>query len=283
MSKPNEGQYLSYVDMFDSGGTSSYNALLLSAQKRLARGVSVNANYTWSHCIADINQGSWVGSVGGGLNIANNRSFDRGNCQTQTGTGINQSLDRRHIVNIAAVLETPKFSGRALRMVASGWKLSSSYRFLSGAFLNVTTGVDYALNGSAVERPNLLLSNPLATNPQSVCGTTAPCQAWLNPAAFSTRVFLSALLEIWAARACRDRIPGKSIRLSPAVFRIREGQSIEIRGEAFNLTNSFRSCIGCVGGLLGGTSVTARNSSQFGQITVADAPRIMQLAAKFVF
>jgi len=216
------------------------------------------------------------------LNIANNRSFDRGNCQTQTGTGINQSLDRRHIVNIAAVLETPKFSGRALRMVASGWKLSSSYRYLSGAFLNVTTGVDYALNGSAVERPNLLLSNPLATNPQSVCGNTAPCQAWLNPAAFSPSVPAGTFGNLG-----RSSVPGPNtweidMALS-RIFRIREGQNFEIRGEAFNLTNSFRSCIGCVGGLLGGTSVTVRNSPQFGQITVADAPRIMQLAAKFVF
>jgi hypothetical protein len=268
--------------MFDSGGTSSYNALLLLAQKRLSRGVSVNANYTWSHCIADINQGSWVGSTGGGLNIANNRSFDRGNCQTQTGTGINQSLDRRHIVNIAGVLESPKFSGRALRMVASGWKLSSSYRYLSGAFLNVTTGVDYALNGSGVERPNLLLSDPLATNPQSVCGSTAPCQAWLNPSAFSTSVAAGTFGNLG-----RSSVPGPNtweidMALSRS-FRIREGQSFEIRGEAFNLTNSFRSCIGCTGGLLGGTSVTVRNSPQFGQITVADAPRIMQLAAKFVF
>lgn len=282
LSRPSEGQYLSYVDMFDSGGTSSYNALLLLAQKRLSRGVSVNANYTWSHCIADINQGSWVGSVGGGLNQANNRSFDRGNCQTQTGTGINQSLDRRHIVNIAGVLEAPKFSGQALRLVASGWKLSSSYRYLSGAFLNVTTGVDYARNGSAVERPNLLLSNPLATNAQSVCGNTANCQAWLNPAAFSTSVPLGTFGNLG-----RSSVPGPNtweidMALSRS-FRIHEGQTFEIRGEAFNLTNSFRSCIGCAGGLLGGTSVTARNNSQFGQITVADAPRIMQLAAKFVF
>ena len=279
---PAEGKYLSYVDMFDSGGTGSYNALLMSAQKRLAQGISLNANYTWSHCIADINQGSWVGSVGGGLNIADNRSFDRGNCQTQTGTGINQSLDRRHVVNITAVLQSPKFNERALRWIASDWMLSSSYRFLSGAFLNVTTGVDYALNGSQVERPNLLMANPLATNPQAVCGNAAPCQAWLNPAAFSTSVPFGTFGNLG-----RSSVPGPNtwemdMALS-RMFRVHEGQTVEIRGEAFNLTNSFRSCIGCVGGLLGGTSVTLRNSPQFGQITAADAPRIMQLAAKFVF
>jgi hypothetical protein len=279
---PNEGKYIQYIDMFNSGGTGTYNAMLLTAQKRLSRGVTLNANYTWSHCIADINQGSWVGSVGGGLNIPNNRRYDRGNCQTQTGTGINQSLDRRHIVNIAGVLEAPKLRGNVFKLIASEWKLSSSYRYLSGAFLTVTTGVDYALNGSAVERPNLLLPNPLATNPAATCGTTAPCQAWLNRDAFSTSVPFGTFGNLG-----RSSVPGPNTwEIDTAVSRIfpvREKQSVEIRWEAFNLTNSFRSCIGCVGGLLGGTSVTARNSPQFGQITVADAPRIMQLAAKFVF
>jgi hypothetical protein len=280
-----EGKYLSYIDMFNSGGTGAYNALLLTAQKRLSKGMSLNANYTWSHCIADINQGSWVGSVGGGLNIANNRRYDRGNCQTQTGTGINQSLDRRHIINITGVYEVPKFSDKALRWIASDWKLSASYRYLSGAFLTVTTGVDYALNGSSVQRPNLLLADPLvndAASAAATCGTVAPCQPWLNRAAFSTSVPAGQFGNLG-----RSSVPGPNtwevdMALS-RVFRVHEGQTVEIRGEAFNLSNSFRSCIGCVGGLLGGTSVTARNSSQFGQITVADAPRIMQLAAKFVF
>jgi len=279
---PAEGQYLSYIDMYDSGGTGAYHALLLEAEKRLTKGVSLNSNYTWSHCIADINQASWVGSVGGGLNIADNRRYDRGNCQTQTGTGVNQSLDRRHIVNITGVLEAPKFKGRALRWIASDWKLSSSYRYLSGAFLTVTTGVDYALNGSAVERPNLLLPNPLATDPAATCGTTAPCQAWLNRDAFSASVPAGTFGNLG-----RSSVPGPTTwEIDTAlsrIFRVREGKTVEIRGEAFNLTNSFRSCIGCAGGLQGGTSITLRNSPQFGQITVADIPRIMQVAAKFVF
>jgi len=279
---PAEGKYLSYIDMYNSGGTGAYHALLLVAEKRLTKGVSLNSNYTWSHCIADINQASWVGSVGGGLNMADNRRYDRGNCQTQTGTGVNQSLDRRHLVNITGVLEAPKFKGRALRWIASDWKLSSSYRYVSGAFLTVTTGVDYALNGSAVERPNLLLPNALATDPAATCGTAAPCQGWLNRNAFSASVPAGTFGNLG-----RSSVPGPTTwEIDTAlsrIFRVREGQTVEIRGEAFNLTNSFRSCIGCVGGLQGGTSVTVRNSPQFGQITVADDPRIVQVAAKFVF
>ena len=46
-----------------------------------------------------------------------------------------------------------------------------------------------------------------------------------------------------------------------------------MRGEAFNLTNSYRA-----------GPVTANLSSpQFGQILTAQDPRIIQVAAKFVF
>jgi hypothetical protein len=49
--------------------------------------------------------------------------------------------------------------------------------------------------------------------------------------------------------------------------------NLEVRGEAFNFTNSYRA----------GPVTTARNSPQFGQILTALDPRIMQLALKLAF
>ena len=57
------------------------------------------------------------------------------------------------------------------------------------------------------------------------------------------------------------------------IFRVREGMSFEARGEAFNLTNSFRA----------GNVITAINNQNFGKILTAQDPRIVQLAVKFVF
>ena len=262
LENPKEGQYLGFVDQFESGGTVSYDGLLLTAQKRLSKGVSLNANYTWSHCIGDITQSSSVGGTGAGLLDPNNRRFDRGNCQTPTLAGT-QSLDRRHIFNFTAVLQSPKFSERMLRAAASDWVLSASYRVLSGAFQTATTGVDRQLSGSGNQRPNQVLANPLCANPGPSC--------WINPAAFAQPA-LGTL-----GNSGRSSIPGPGFRevdmALSRVFRIREKMSLEARGEAFNLTNSFRA----------GPVTAGINSPQFGQILTALDPRILQVAAKFVF
>ena len=57
------------------------------------------------------------------------------------------------------------------------------------------------------------------------------------------------------------------------IFRVRERMNLELRGEAFNLTNSYRA----------GPVTAARNNQNFGQILTAQDPRIMQVALKLAF
>ena len=271
LANPAEGQFLGFVDRFNSGGTGGYNALLLTAQKRFSHGVSLNGNYTWSHCISDINAGSLVGGVGAGQLDPNNRHFDRSNCQTGTLDATSgNSLDRRHIANITGVVETPRFSNATLNKIASNWRLSSSYRVLSGAFLTATTGIDRQLTGAAggTQRADRVLANPLCDNPNPSC--------WFNPAAF-TQPALGAL-----GNAGRASLPGPGFwEIDSAlsrIFRVRESMNFELRAEAFNLTNSFRA-----GSPTTGLVITAINNQNFGKILSAQDPRIMQLALKFVF
>jgi hypothetical protein len=266
-----EGGGIAFADDVETGGTVSYNGLLLTMQKRLAKGVSLNANYTWSHCIGDITQASSVLGTGAGLNDANNRAYDRGNCQTPTLDGT-QALDRRHILNFTALLQSPRFNGRALRMAASDWNLSTSYRMLSGAYQTITTGVDRALNGQpGTQRPNQVLQDTLCADKGA--GTSS---CWINPAAFAQPAFGTL------GNLGRSNVPGPgffSIDMAlTRTFRIRESKSVEVRGEAFNLTNSFRA------GAPGQPIVTtAINNVNFGKILSAQDPRIMQLALKFAF
>ena len=58
------------------------------------------------------------------------------------------------------------------------------------------------------------------------------------------------------------------------IFQLRERQRLEIRAEAFNVTNSFRPA----------NPITSLNSQNFGLINNSQGePRIMQWALKYVF
>ena len=58
-------------------------------------------------------------------------------------------------------------------------------------------------------------------------------------------------------------------------FRIKEGQRLEIRAEAFNVTNSLRR---------GNPGVTLASANTFGRILSSNGgPRIMQFALKYAF
>jgi len=50
------------------------------------------------------------------------------------------AVDRRHIVNLTFVYQTPKFSGRALRAAGTGWTLSTIYTARTGQPMSIFTG-----------------------------------------------------------------------------------------------------------------------------------------------
>ena len=270
-----------YVDSFDSGATSSYNGLLLRLQRRFSKGLSVDANYTWSHCIGDLSIGDSTGNAGQGLAIPNNRGYDRSNCQSNEIGGL-FSADRRQIFNLTVVYQSPKLSNAWATRLLSDWKVAPIYSFKSAYWLTPFLSSDAALNadgvtgapGAGTERPLQVLPNPLCADPRPSC--------WINPAAFTSPApgTLSPL--------GRNNIPGPHFfGLDMEVsreFPIREGYTLEFRAEAFNLTNSFRAGISLPSLNAGASGVnTTFGTPTFGQITSALDPRILQMALKFTF
>jgi len=263
-----------YVDSFDDGATSSYNGMVLAVTKRLSKGFLMNANYTWSHCIGDLSIGDSTGNAGQGLTIANNRRYDRSNCQSNE-IGGTFSSDRRHIFNLTTVYQTPRFSNNWERWLASDWKVSGIFRYTSAYWVTPYLSTDVALTGAtANQRPLQLLQNPLCANPSPSC--------WINPKAFALPApgTFSPLL--------RNNIPGPNftqIDMSLSrEFSIREGYRFEVRADAFNLPNSFRAGISPPALTAGASGInTTFGTPTFGQITSALDPRIVQLAMKFSF
>jgi hypothetical protein len=230
---------------------------LLSIQRRAIKGVTVNANYTWSHCIGPYGSGLYSTA---GLNpnvtnsVPNNRNADQGDCPS----------DRRQIFNLTSVAETPQFTNRTIRIVGTGWRLSGIYRWSSGDPLNILSGQDRALSGTSNQRVDQISAG-------GYTGSAAPLKNYLNPAAFA----LPALGTYGKMRF--DGLAGPAVwsfdvALSRG-FQIQERQRVEFRAEAFNVTNSFRPQ----------DPTTSLTSNTFGQIRSSYDPRIMQFALKYVF
>jgi hypothetical protein len=280
--RPADGAKIGYVAIADFGGIQQYNGMLLSIERR-ARGVTVNSNYTLSHCIGPYvtlydARALWPYET---YTDRNNRDADRGNCDS----------DRRHIFNLTSVAETPQFSKPVLRMMASGWKLSGIYRVSSGSPINggvaggggtgIEAGSDRALTGINHQRVNQILTNPYGDQ------SGRPYTLYLNRAAF-------ALPDIGTTgNVGRNSLTGPGIwsfdvGLSRA-FRFRESQRLEVRAEAYNVLNSFRpGCpSGTTGAASGGCPVGGVNavfsSNVFGQIRNSLDPRILQFALKYAF
>ena len=142
------------MTQYEDVGYQDFQGVLLSSRLDVSRYLNLNANYTVSKCA-----GVAVVPL---LNVGQNHLFqpyqnngpadislDEGPCPT----------DRRHIFNLTSVFRTPDF-GDVLGALASNWTASSVIQMRSGAPVDVTTGLDNALNGffanTATQRPNLV-------------------------------------------------------------------------------------------------------------------------------
>src|SRR5262249_49174840 len=134
---------------------------------------------------------------------------------------------RKHILNVSASVETPRFNGATVRALASGWRLSGIFRANSGSPLTVTTGVDRALSGiqTTTQRANQVMDNPYGDK---------TVNNWLNPKAFEQPALGTYGNSV---RNAYDG-PGRKIVDVSLVRSFRfNNKRIEARVEAFNAFN----------------------------------------------
>lgn len=263
LANPAVGQYYGNVDGFVTDGTQRYNGMLLSLARRAARGVTMSANYTLSHCFGSPDGfGGNTVNLANGYNDPNNPRFDDGNCTS----------DRRHVFTLTASAQTPDFASAALRAVASGWRLSGSFRALSAPFLTVAPGSDRALNSQAgTQRVNQILDNPYGDD--SINPVNGG-RRFLNPLAFAQPAFGTlGTME----RNSIQGIGSKNMDLALSrVFSVVGSQRLEVRAEAFNAMNWFQWQNPVAANL-------NLSAATFGQLTTAGDPRLLQFAVKYTF
>ena len=264
---PAQGPYYGQLEYLDDGGTGSYNALMLSAQHRLASHFFMLANYTLSHCLADPQTTELSGPI---YTNPSNRRFDRGNCT---------AVDVRQNFNLSAVIQSPKYSNRTLQAIAGDWQLAPIVGLRTGTYFSITSGVDSALNGIGAQRPNQVLQDPYCPNRGYYC--------WLNSQAFSSNPATGGpqpgtFPNLGVNNMIGPNYFGFDLALSRR-FVFKERHTIEIRAEAFNLENRVNFLNPSNPGLVGNASGSALNSSNFGKILSDVGPRIMQFAIKYAF
>jgi Carboxypeptidase regulatory-like domain/TonB dependent receptor len=124
------GQAVGNITKIEGTGNSSYNALWITANRRMTLGLQFNASYTWSKSL-DFNSLSSGGVVA--QNSYNPRS-DRGL----------SDFDARHRFVINAIYELPFKRNQFV----AGWQLSAIVQAQSGSPINIVTN-NSVVNGTA--------------------------------------------------------------------------------------------------------------------------------------
>jgi hypothetical protein len=249
-----QGNYYAQVVVADDGANSEYDGLLASVQHRFSQNYTLLANYTWSHCISD---GDFQGNVGNpqyqNQAIPAGRAADRSNCD----------FDVRHLFNASFVGIVPSLPNAWASRILSGWQFAPLFRVQSGLPVNVLTGTDNSLTGDNLDRPNGV---PNVARYAAHMGST---HQWFNPASVTpnpTGTFGNLGREAF-------RAPGQfnfDVSLSRVIPLAHERLQLEPRVDAFNAINHPNYL----------APVAKVNSANFGQLTSANDPRILQFSLK---
>jgi hypothetical protein len=166
------------VDYKSDIGSSTYNALLVSLQRRFSSGLSFQGRYTWSHSIND-------GSVGGG---ESNGPENVSCLSCDKGPSV---FDVRNNVTVNAIYELPFGPGKSflngggvVGKIVGGWQMSSIGLWHTGHPLTIMMNIspDQLPDGNdqTTQRPDLVPGVPIFL-PGGVQNHTLP----INPAAFA--------------------------------------------------------------------------------------------------
>lgn len=249
------------INMMENAASISYHSLQISLNRRLTRGFSFDAYYTFSKALGyfspDDTQNFTNGSLADPNNIAGSYGRMEGDIRHQfTSVGSWQIPTGGHAHS--------GFAGAAL----SGWTIDGIETWRSGLPINVLSGRDLYGNGrSTGQRPDLVLGvDPYMENTNAL--------TWLNPAAFDNA---TPLAQHRFGDLGYDTFSGPTgFGLDAAVhktFAITERNRLTFRLELFNAFNHT---------ILGNPNSTV-TSPTFGQILSSSGGRNIQLALKYQF
>ncbi len=241
-------QNFSRVGLFESSNNTNYHSLQWNAEKRFARGLSVLANYTWSKKMDDY---GWTHPF--------HRSFDYGVSRE----------DVPHNFRFSNIWQIPRLGiGGTAGTLINGWMINSIVTWQSGFPFTVSSGRDNSFTGVNRDRADFL-------------GGKADLGSDRRHGQMVERYFDISKFTVNAVGTFGNS--GKNNLRGPKVFnadfgllkdtRVTEKTFIQFRAEFFNIFNNVNFNL----------PNSNRSAAQFGRITSALDPRIIQFGLKILF
>jgi hypothetical protein len=262
-----------------NGSASNYSAMQLIATRRFTKGLSLNANYTYSHGLAD----------GLGMTDTDNAHVDYGN----------SNYDVRHRVAVSGNYELPiGTDATGIKEVAlKGWQVNGIFHWQTGLYQTIISEAGQPASPNAPPGPtNLYINIPGVSDerPDQIAPTklSHPTPAeWFNVDAFTPQT----VGTIGSERA--NQVvgpPDRRLDLSLMKnFALIEGLKLQFRAECFNVPNivNFGRPNGTSTAWVEGSNgelvpAGAAEGSVFGTITSwasGEYPRQFQFALKLLF
>jgi hypothetical protein len=268
------------VTQLNTGANSHYNGLQLTADKRLAYGLQLQANYTWSRCMDTVSNGGFLPFSAGGIisPLPGNLGRQYGPCD----------YDVRHNLTLQYVYQLPvKVRNRLLGSAINGWQVSGSVFWHSGIPFSVLSA-PYSADGNGIvqgggpQYASVVPGAPLYAH-EPIPGVTQPGTIqWLNPAAFVSSVDPStgACVGGDTPRNCQFGNLGRNALRGPGFtssdlyitkwFTLSERVKLRIDGQFFNVFNHPNFGLP----VLGYAGIPGNRSTQtgFGALTYTTAP-----------
>jgi hypothetical protein len=277
------------IDWFRSTGTSNYNSLQASFEKRFAKGLQFQASYTYAHSL-DIASNANLGPT---QNNSDFRYFR--NPQAEYG---NSDFDVRNRFVFNSIYELPfghgkHFMGDATgfaNQVVGGWQIANIVSLSSGNWFTVLDANGNFANadggaGGVSQRPDQVgdpnRAGMVPGNPTCV----APAKIHTPTAFFNTCAFVDPPLGSFGDVG-RNTIQGPGYKTwdfsAFKFFHTSEKTTLEFRAEFFNILNH-TNFLFANSGPQNGNNATTLGTSQYGSLTAARPPRQIQFALKFSF
>ena len=244
-----------------------YNSLQATLQKRFSSGLEYQLAYTWSHGMSDS-----IGYYGDGGQSGSQSAYWQ-NLFCQRCEWSPTYFDLRHNFVASFVYELPLGKGkkfgsswnRAVDSFLGGWQLGGIFTAHTGFPLTIKMSGDPSGTGARSFRANVI-GTP--NDPHNI----GPGVSWLDPTAYAPPA------PFTFGNSAPGIVDGPGMtRFDLSLgkkFHVTETKYFELRGEAFNLTNT---------PIFASPASQTITSSLFGQIRSSQGERNMQVVGKFYF